>query len=83
MDETTSLEIPRVRKADMQNGGALPLRRPGIQPIGPRRCSVHRRDLQVIADLISPGSKVLDLGCGNGELLEYLIQHKKVRGRGI
>ena len=25
----------------------------------------------------------MDLGCGNGELLEYLIQNKKVRGRGI
>jgi methionine biosynthesis protein MetW len=42
-----------------------------------------RPDLQVIADLISPASRVLDLGCGNGELLEYLIQYKKVRGRGI
>ncbi len=42
-----------------------------------------RPDLQVIADLISPATKVLDLGCGNGELLEYLIQQKKVRGRGI
>ena len=42
-----------------------------------------RPDLQVIADLIAPATKVLDLGCGNGELLEYLIQNKKVRGRGI
>ncbi len=42
-----------------------------------------RPDLQVIADLIPASSKVLDLGCGNGELLEYLIQQKKVRGRGI
>lgn len=42
-----------------------------------------RPDLQVIADLIPPASRVLDLGCGNGELLEYLIQQKKVRGRGI
>lgn len=42
-----------------------------------------RPDLQVIADLIPPGSKVLDLGCGNGELLEYLIQQKKAKGRGI
>jgi len=45
--------------------------------------SMLRPDLQVIADLISPQTKVLDLGCGNGELLEYLIQKKKVRGRGI
>ena len=42
-----------------------------------------RPDLQVIADLIAPATKVLDLGCGNGELLEYLIRNKKVRGRGI
>jgi methionine biosynthesis protein MetW len=42
-----------------------------------------RPDLQVIADLIAPTTKVLDLGCGKGELLEYLIQNKKVRGRGI
>lgn len=42
-----------------------------------------RPDLQEIADLIAPTAKVLDLGCGDGELLEYLIQNKKVRGRGI
>ena len=42
-----------------------------------------RPDLQVIADLIPPNTKVLDLGCGNGELLDYLVQHKRVRGRGI
>lgn len=42
-----------------------------------------RPDLQVVADLIPPGSKVLDLGCGNGELLEYLVTERGVRGRGI
>jgi methionine biosynthesis protein MetW len=42
-----------------------------------------RPDLQVIADLIAPSTKVLDLGCGNGELLEYLIEKKHVRGKGI
>lgn len=42
-----------------------------------------RPDLQVIADLIPPGAKVLDLGCGNGELLEYLVRERRVRGRGI
>jgi methionine biosynthesis protein MetW len=39
--------------------------------------------LQEIADLIAPSTKVLDLGCGNGELLEYLIEKKRVRGKGI
>lgn len=42
-----------------------------------------RSDLQVIAALVPAGVKALDLGCGNGELLEYLVQQKQVRGRGI
>lgn len=42
-----------------------------------------RPDLAAIAGLIPPGIKVLDLGCGDGELLEYLIKQKDVRGRGI
>ena len=32
----------------------------------------QRRDLEVIAELVPPGSRVLDLGCGNGELLAHL-----------
>lgn len=42
-----------------------------------------RSDLQVITELIADGSKVLDLGCGDGVLLEYLVQKKQVWGRGI
>lgn len=42
-----------------------------------------RRDLQIIAGFIPEGAKVLDLGCGNGELLEYLTRRKRVKGRGI
>lgn len=42
-----------------------------------------RPDLLAIADLIEPGSKVLDLGCGDGTLLKYLIAEKRVIGRGI
>ena len=42
-----------------------------------------RFDLQVIASWIEPGSRVLDLGCGNGDLLLYLKEHKQVRGTGI
>jgi methionine biosynthesis protein MetW len=42
-----------------------------------------RFDLQVIASWIEPGSRVLDLGCGNGDLLEYLKIHKQVIGTGI
>lgn len=42
-----------------------------------------RPDLQAIADLIPSGVMALDLGCGNGELLEYLVRSRKVKGRGI
>ena len=42
-----------------------------------------RPDLQIIADLVPGNSKVLDLGCGDGILLEYLVRQKNVRGRGI
>lgn len=42
-----------------------------------------RRDLQMIADLIEPGSRVLDVGCGDGELLAHLAAHKRVDSRGI
>lgn len=42
-----------------------------------------RPDLAAIAGLIPSGVKVLDLGCGDGELLEYLIKEKQIRGRGI
>ena len=42
-----------------------------------------RFDLQVIASWIEPGSRVIDLGCGKGELLKYLINHKNVTGNGI
>jgi methionine biosynthesis protein MetW len=43
----------------------------------------ERRDLDVIADLVPAGSRVLDLGCGNGELLARLVQKKGCSGYGI
>ena len=45
--------------------------------------STSRVDLQVIADLIPVGAKVLDVGCGDGELLSLLERDKKVDGRGV
>jgi methionine biosynthesis protein MetW len=42
-----------------------------------------RFDLQVIASWIEPGARVLDLGCGNGDLLAYLKTYKQVNGTGI
>ncbi len=42
-----------------------------------------RPDLQVIADHIPEGAKVLDIGCGTGQLLGWLTRNKGVQGRGI
>ena len=42
-----------------------------------------RLDLNVIADLVTPGSRVLDVGCGDGALLQLLAQTKNVDGRGV
>ena len=42
-----------------------------------------RVDLQLIAEMVEPGSRALDVGCGDGALLDYLNQEKKVDGRGI
>jgi methionine biosynthesis protein MetW len=42
-----------------------------------------RFDLQIIANLIKNNSKVLDIGCGDGQLLYYLKQNKNIDGRGL
>jgi len=42
-----------------------------------------RPDLLAVASLIQPGEKVLDLGCGDGALLRYLVDTHHVTGRGV
>ena len=42
-----------------------------------------RKDLEIIAGLVPAGARVLDLGCGGGELLAWLQQHKGCSGYGI
>ncbi len=42
-----------------------------------------RSDLQVISSWVAPQSRVLDLGCGQGDLLYYLEREKQVQGVGI
>lgn len=42
-----------------------------------------RPDLAIIADLIKPSARVLDLGCGEGDLLCYLQENKGVNGYGM
>ena len=42
-----------------------------------------RSDYAIISDLVQPHTSVLDLGCGDGELLEWLARNKHVDARGI
>jgi methionine biosynthesis protein MetW len=42
-----------------------------------------RVDLVVVADMVEHGAKVLDVGCGDGELLRLLAETRNVDGRGI
>jgi len=42
-----------------------------------------RIDYQIITELVREGSRVVDLGCGDGELLELLVREKRVLGQGI
>lgn len=52
-------------------------RRPFVREI------LGRSDYAIISEWIEPRTRVLDLGCGEGELLEWLVQNKGVEARGI
>src|SRR5437870_4670743 len=56
---------------------ALPL--PGIAP---DRIGKYRTDHLLVAGMIEAGSRVLDVGCGDGELLQ-LLESRGIDGRGI
>jgi methionine biosynthesis protein MetW len=43
----------------------------------------HRVDHLLIAEMVAPGARVLDVGCGDGDLLELLADTKDVDGRGV
>ena len=43
----------------------------------------ERPDFHVIGEIIQPRSRVLDLGCGEGALLAWLVENKQVLARGV
>ena len=47
------------------------------------RTLLGRSDYAIIGAIVAPGSRVLDLGCGDGELLAWLAVHKQVDARGV
>lgn len=48
-----------------------------------RTADTARVDLLLIAEMVAPGSRVLDIGCGDGTLLRLLSDKRSVDGRGV
>ena len=44
---------------------------------------IFRPDFAAIANLVTTGAKVLDLGCGDGSLLRYLRETRDIHGYGV
>ena len=66
----------------MSRDAALALRIPALEASSSARDRL-RRDLRIIADMIEPSARVLDIGCGDGALLGYLASEKGVDARGV
>jgi len=49
----------------------------------PNANGMQRPDFATIADWVRPGSRVLDLGCGDGTLLRYLWRERNASGYGV
>ena len=56
-----------------------------VLPLGgvaPEQSGQFRADHLLVAEMVKPGSKVLDVGCGEGDLLQ-LLETRGIDGRGI
>jgi len=54
-----------------------------VPPHTMRASDTSRVDLLLIAEMVTPGTRVLDVGCGDGTLLRLLAEKRGVDGRGI
>ena len=56
---------------------AADLKRPSVRDV------LGRSDYAIISQIVEPHTRVLDVGCGEGELLHWLALHKGVDARGV
>jgi methionine biosynthesis protein MetW len=54
-----------------------------LKTMKPESAGIARVDHLLIAEMVAPGSNVLDVGCGDGALLQLLADTKAVDGRGV
>jgi methionine biosynthesis protein MetW len=76
-EERATSAVTRFASGRMAGGYA-----PAPTP-SPERGGESRLDLLLVADMVEPGSRVLDVGCGDGSLLALLRDRRQVDGRGI
>ncbi len=77
--------LSEVMRAFLPWVGSLPPRGPQARTIAVTRPSPagREREFDIIASMLRPGAHVLDLGCGNGELLSLLAERCGARGLGV
>lgn len=71
--------LAEVMRAFLPWVGATPARRAAARPAPAGRAREHA----IIADMIRPGTRVLDLGCGDGTLLSLLAERRGTTGMGV
>lgn len=75
--------FPWVKSLDAEAKPPPPQVDGGLADAAADHTPAHRAEFQIVTEMIRPGSKVLDLGCGRGDLLTLLREKRGVSGIGV